>query len=70
LMYSSLGKTPLPLLALLPFPFQFGLFIGAILVQLMVECFCWKDFMAVASDVRKSHSLTTNSLIIWFVQSV
>lgn len=60
---SSLGRTNSVVfcIGLRPhglFPANFGMFIGFVLVQLMLDQSCW----CLVSDVPRRHSLTANSL--------
>lgn len=49
-------------------PIHFGMSV-VVLVQLMLRQSNWLDFMCVSSDIIERHNLTTNSLIIWPLQS-
>lgn len=45
-----------------PFPVQFGMSIGVLLVKFMFgQSYCG-DFMGIASDVTRKHNITANSL--------
>lgn len=45
-----------------PREFTLSLSIAIVLVQLLFKQACWQDFVGVASDITRIHSLTANSL--------
>lgn len=46
------------------FPIQFGMSIGGVLVQLMFEVTCWRDFLGIASGITSRHKVTTKTPIL------